>query len=178
MKSGTASASRQMDIVAILAALSLFLSILEYIIPKPIPFLKIGFANLPLLIGLRLVSPSWFLLLVLTKIVAQGIISGSLLSYVILFSIGGSVCSGAVMLALHLLFKQRITLIGISIMGALVSNIAQIVLARYIVFGEAVWLLAPPFLFVGIISSIILGAFANVFYSKSTWIKGIKEVSI
>ena len=68
--------SKKQDLVAILAALSVFLSLVEYMIPKPIPFLKLGFANLPLLLGLRLLSPAYFFLLVATKILAQGIING------------------------------------------------------------------------------------------------------
>ena len=173
MKNGTASASRKLDIVALLAALSLFLSFVEYSIPKPIPFLKIGFANLPLLIGLRLLPPAWFFLLVLTKIITQGVISGSLVSYVILFSFCGNIVSSSVMFLLHAGFKERISFIGISIAGALVNNLMQILLARYILFGPAVWLLAPPFLLTGIIASVVLGSFAGIFFKKSRWIQKI-----
>ena len=43
--------------VALLAALALFLATVEHVIPKPVPFLKLGLANLPLLVGLTVLRP-------------------------------------------------------------------------------------------------------------------------
>lgn len=55
----------QHDIIALLAALALMLSSIEYIIPKPVPFLRLGLANLPVLISLGLLTPRRVFLLVL-----------------------------------------------------------------------------------------------------------------
>ena len=44
------------EFVALLAAFALFLSTVEYMIPKPIPFMRIGLANLPLIIGLGVLT--------------------------------------------------------------------------------------------------------------------------
>ncbi len=38
--------------IAFFSALCFFLSAVEYAVPKPLPFFKIGFANLPILISL------------------------------------------------------------------------------------------------------------------------------
>jgi heptaprenyl diphosphate synthase len=74
------------------------------------------------------------------------------------------------MLAARRLFKGASTLIGISILGALSSNLVQLTLARYLVFGRSAWMIAPPFLLVGLISSSILGYLAEVYKQRSTWL--------
>jgi heptaprenyl diphosphate synthase len=57
-----------------------------------------------------------------------------------------------------------------------VSNAAQLILARFLIFGESARYLAPPFLAAGIISGGILGLFAETFAEKSKWVKqrGVK----
>ena len=160
-----------LKLIAFLTAMSLFLSAIEYAIPKPVPFMRLGLANLPILIGLELLSPGNVIVLVLLKAAGQGLIQGTLFSYIFLFSLAGSLSSGAVMIAARFLLGRRITLIGISILGALASNSIQIVLARYIIFGKSAWLIAPPFFLIGTISAAVLGIISEKFYRQSEWIK-------
>jgi heptaprenyl diphosphate synthase len=60
---------------------------------------------------------------------------------------------------------------GAGIAGAFVSNAVQLLLARFLIFGESARYLAPPFLAAGIISGGILGAFAESFAGKSEWVR-------
>jgi heptaprenyl diphosphate synthase len=157
-------------LVALAAAICLFLASIEYVIPKPLPFLRIGLANLPLLLALDLFPVSHFFLLLGIKILGQSLIQGSLFSLTFLLSLSGSLASGLVMLAARRLLRESSTLIGISILGAMASNLVQLTLARYIVFGRSAWMIAPPFLLVGLISSSILGYLAEVYRRRSTWL--------
>jgi heptaprenyl diphosphate synthase len=124
-----------LELVAFLGGLSLFLSTVEYLLPKPVPFLRIGIANLPLLIALDLLSPAHLLLLATLKVIGQGLVTGTLFSYVFIFSAAGSYASALAMLATRRLAGPRIGLIGIAVSGALCSNLGQIGLARLLVFG-------------------------------------------
>jgi heptaprenyl diphosphate synthase len=162
------------DTIALLGALCLFLSTIEYLIPRPIPFLRVGIANLPLLISLPLLSPSQFYLLILLKVAGQGLVNGTLASYVILFSAAGSFTSGTVMLLVYRLAGRRISAVGTSVIGALAGNCAQIVLARLLIFGEGAWLIAPPFLAIGTVSSALLGLFAERFSRSSRWLASLR----
>lgn len=157
-------------LVALAAAICLFLASIEYMIPKPLPFLRIGLANLPLLLALDLFPVSHFFILLGIKILGQSLIQGTLFSFTFLLSLSGSLASGLIMLAARRLFKGASTLIGISILGALSSNLMQLTLARYLVFGRSAWMIAPPFLLVGLISSSILGYLAEVYKQRSTWL--------
>lgn len=162
--------SRRIDSIAIFAALSIFLSIIELLIPKPIPFFRIGLANLPLLVALTLFSRRDFTLLVLLKIFGQSIVSGTLFSYVFLFSAVGSLSAAAVMLLLRSLYPSKISLVGIGVMGALGSNIAQLLFAAGFIFGSGTRLIAPLFLLVGTITGSILGWTAQTVLRRSEWL--------
>jgi len=162
-------------LVAFLGAVCLFMSTIEYLIPKPIPFLRIGLANLPILIGLRILNPKELSLLVLLKILGQGLIQGTLFSYVILFSTGSSISSALVMVGAYLLFKKRITLIGVSVLGAIASNIVQLLLAVIMIFGSGAIIIAPAFLSLGLAASIFLGWFGERLCQSSLWYAQIRE---
>lgn len=171
-----ASASRQTRIIALLGAFCLFCSTVEFMIPKPMPFLRLGLANLPILVGLSLLNLPGMLLLVGIKVIGQGLVNGTLLSFLFPLSACGSLASGLIMTGLHRLGGgKRFTLVGISILGALASNGAQLILAGFIVFGGNVRLIAPPFLAVGTVSAVLLGGFAERFVENSRWLRLVRS---
>ena len=160
----------QEQTAVLLGAFSFFLSTLEYLIPKPLPFLRIGLANLPLILGVDLLSPRYFALLALIKILGQGLITGTLFSYIFLFSLAGTLASGSIMYLLRRgLGPDRIGFTGISVAGALASNALQLILARFFILGEGVRLIGPPFLIAGLLTGIALGLFCGIFASRSRW---------
>jgi heptaprenyl diphosphate synthase len=156
-----------------LAAFSLFLSTLEYMIPKPLPFIRLGLANAPLLIALGL-PPYSFFPLVFVKILGQAFISGTLFSYIFLLSLSGTALSASAMYLLRRAVPEKyMGLTGISITGALVSNITQIALARFFFLGPGAIYIAPPLLATGLVSGGALGLFCQHFTAKSRWYNGI-----
>jgi heptaprenyl diphosphate synthase len=155
-----------------LGALCLFLSTLEYLIPKPLPFIRIGLANLPLLLALDLLSPRRFALLTLIKIAGAGVLGGTIFSYVFLFSLGGGLASALAMYGLGLLRRSgprflRPGLAGIGAAGALCSTAVQLLLARFLIFGEGVRYLIPPFLAAALVTGFALGLFCEYFRLRS-----------
>ncbi|MDR1787579.1 MAG: Gx transporter family protein [Treponema sp.] len=171
--------ARPGDLVPVFAALCLFLAAFEYLIPKPLPFLRLGLANLPLLLALPLLAPADFFLLAGIKTAGQALLSGTLLSYVTLFSLGGTAASSAVMFLLYRLFgrgpRPLLGFPGLGIAGALASNGAQLALARGLVFGPQARLLAPPFLAAGLVTGCALGLFCDAFSRRSGWIRDLGE---
>jgi heptaprenyl diphosphate synthase len=156
--------------IAVLGAFCLFLSTIEYLIPKPLPFMRIGLANLPLMLALDLFpSPAPFALLALLKLTGQALISGTLFSYVFLFSAAGTAASAPLMYLLRRVLGRRIGFIGIGVSGAVASNAAQMLLARAFLFGESARFLAPIFLGMGLLSGAALGVCCALFASRSLW---------
>lgn len=158
-----------------MGALCLFFSTIEYLFPKPFPFFRLGLANLPILLALDLFSPGYVLLLVLLKVVGQGLVGGTLASYVFLFSIAGSFASALVMLAVYRAGQRWITLIGVSLFGSLASNLVQVTLSVTFIFGQSAWVIAPPFLGLGVASGLVVGLFAQRFRTRSTWFSTMRK---
>ena len=156
--------------VAILGAFCLFLSTIEYMIPKPMPFMRLGIANLPLMLALDIFPLNTFLILVAVKVLGQALITGTLFSYIFLFSMTGTFLSALSMYGLRrLLGSMRISFIGIGITGAMVSNISQLYLAWVFIFGDSVWYITPIFLAAGVITGATLGLFCEHFTRRSIW---------
>lgn len=166
---------RLLDLVAFMGALCLFFSTIEYLFPKPFPFFRLGLANLPILLALDLFSPAYVMLLVLLKVVGQGLVGGTLASYVFLFSVAGSFTSALVMLAVHRFGVRWISLIGVSLLGSLASNIVQVTLSVTFIFGSSAWVIAPPFLGLGVASGLVVGLFAERFHARSRWLVDVRE---
>ncbi len=164
----------RLELIAFLGALCLFFSTIEYLFPKPFPFFRLGLANLPILISLQLFTPGYVLLLVLLKVLGQALINGTLASYVFLFSVAGSFSSAFVMLAAHAVMKERVTLVGISVYGAVASNVVQIFLSVTFIFGQTAWIIAPPFIGLGVASGLAVGFFAQRFSDRSQWLEAIR----
>lgn len=155
--------------LALLGAFCLFLSAVEYMIPKPLPFMRIGLANLPIMIACNIFPIPVFLILVFIKIIGQALITGTLFSYIFLFSFTGTFLSALFMFLLRRLFRNRISFIGIGTAGAFVSNISQLALAQVFIFQDNVRYIAPVFLAAGLVTGIALGIFCEVFVTRSKW---------
>jgi len=158
--------------IAMLGALCLFLSTVEYMIPKPLPFMRIGIANLPILIALDLFPLRGFLVLICIKVFGQALITGTLFSYVFLFSFTGSFLSALLMYFLRrTLGSKHISLVGVGTAGAVISNLSQLALSHVFIFKDNVRYIAPPFLLAGLLTGVTLGILCEIFTKKSQWYK-------
>jgi len=156
--------------VSLLGGLCFFLSTLEYMIPKPLPFIRLGLANFPLLLALDILPFNYFALLAALKIAGQALISGTLFSYVFLFSLGGTAVSSLLMYALRkCLGEKRISLVGVSAAGAMAFNAVTLVMAYYFVFGKSIRYAAAPILALGIVTGTLLGFLCEYFIGRSKW---------
>ncbi|MDO4507705.1 MAG: Gx transporter family protein, partial [Spirochaetales bacterium] len=57
--------------------------------PKPVPFFRLGLANLPIMLSFLCMTKKESTALIFLKVLLQGIISGTLFSYIFLFSLAG-----------------------------------------------------------------------------------------
>jgi len=132
--------------------------------------MRLGLANMPLLLALDIFSPYEFFLLALLKILGQGIIGGMIFSHVFLFSIAGTLSSALIMFGLRrLLGKNLLGFAGLGCAGAMASNCVQLLLSRYLIFGPALRYLTAPFLASGLVTGIGLGLVCEYFCRHSVW---------
>jgi heptaprenyl diphosphate synthase len=138
-------------------------------LPKPLPFMRLGIANLPILLAVDILPFRWFLVLAAVKVIGMSLISGTLFSYIALFSLFGTLAAALAMWTMRRAGGRFVSQIGVSIAGAMVSNAAQVLIARFLVFRETAWLIAPLFLAMGLVTGGALGLFAEHFARVSTW---------
>lgn len=156
-------------LIAFFGAMCLFFSTLENLIPKPVPFFRLGLANLPILLAFPLFKGRDIVMLTILKVLGQALINGTLASYVFLFSLAGSVASVLVMYLAWKACGKYISAIGVSLLGALASNIVQIVLSILYIFGTGAWLMAPLFMALGMGTGLMVGIIALLIADQSKW---------
>jgi len=166
--------------IAYFSALCFFLSAIEMAIPKPLPFMRLGLANLPIMASLALLSAKETVLLIFLKVLLQAFVSGTLFSYVFLFSLAGTVASGFGMLMIYRLLGGKRALVswfGVSLFGGLMNNLAQILVAKFVMFGDNISYVAPLLLAAGFVCSGLLGVFMNLFWKNSRFVKLMENES-
>ncbi len=140
------------DRIAYLASLSLFFSAIEIFIPKPLPFFRIGLANIPILYALTLDMRS-FMLLALLKGIGNAYVSGTLFSVFALMSVAQTLASALAMYGARKLSGSALSIYGISSLGAAVSAAVQILIAALYV-GRGTLSFLPLMLLISLPASI------------------------
>ena len=146
--------------LAFLTALTLLFSYIEMILPRFVPFFRLGLANIVILLSLELDFGLFFLLAVF-KAVASSLMGGTLFSPFFIISLVQSLLSALAMRgASKLLSKKLISLYGISVFGSAVSALVQICLSS-LYLGQGTFGLLGPMLLFNIASGLIVAFLAR-----------------
>ena len=131
----------------VFTALALIFSYVETLIPIQfgVPGIKLGLANLIIVIVLYKTDWREALLLSVVRIILAGFIFGSLFS--IIYSLAGGILSLAVMALLKR--TDRFSVAGISIAGGVCHNIGQLIVAMVVVETYQVGYYLPVLLIAG-----------------------------
>ena len=152
----TQSRSKRISYIAVLTTLALIFSYIEAILPFSIgiPGVKLGIANIVVLISLYTLDAKAALTINLIRIFLAGFLFSGVFG--IIYSLAGGLLSFAVMLVLK---KTDIfSVIGLSVAGGVMHNLGQLVTAAAIVENFAMFIYFPVLLFSGIVCGIIVGA--------------------
>jgi len=148
--------------IAILATMAIFLSIAEHMIPKPLPWMRIGLSNAITLYAFTVLKPKEITILIAARVLATSILIGSFLSVAFFLSFTGAVSSFIVMYFIYKLFGRFFSFIGISILGACTSNFSQLMLLNMLFINSRISFYFLPFIFLfAFIGGIISGTFAE-----------------
>ncbi len=149
---------RRTAYMGVFLAFALILSYVETLIPFyfGVPGIKLGLTNLIIVVLLYEWGVKEALCISMLRILLTGFLFGNMFS--ILYSLAGGLCSFLVM---YLLKKCRLFhVVTVSVCGGITHNIAQLVLASFIVENYGVFFYAPVLLFSGIITGLIIGILA------------------
>lgn len=143
----------------VFTALALIFSYVETLIPIQFgtPGIKLGLANLVIVIALFKTGWKDALLLSVTRIILAGFIFGSLFS--IVYSLAGGVLSLGVMMIL--VRTGKFSVAGVSMAGGISHNIGQLIVAMMVVKTYQVGYYLPVLLVAGLITGAVIGAVAG-----------------
>ena len=135
--------------------LALIFSYVETLIPIQfgIPGVKLGLANLIIVIALYRMKLSEAYLLSIVRVLLAGFIFGNYFS--IIYSLAGGLLSLTVMALLRK--KGGFSVIGVSIAGGVFHNIGQLIIASVIVETFSVMYYVPVLLIAGLVTGLLIG---------------------
>jgi heptaprenyl diphosphate synthase len=153
--------------IGVLMALASVLGLAEtlWLPVLPIPGMRLGLANVAVVIALELLGPAAALLVSLGRVVVVGMATGSLLGPVGILSVTAALASWCVM---SLLWRcgDRFTPIGWSVAGSASSVCAQLALAGLVTGSAAPLYLAPAALALSLPSGLAVGLLAGTLISR------------
>lgn len=143
----------------VFTALALIFSYVETLIPIHfgIPGIKLGLANLLIVVFLYKRNAKEALLLSVVRIILSGFMFANLFS--ILYSLAGGILSLAVMGFLKK--KDSFSVIGVSIAGGVAHNTGQLIVAMLVVETYRVGYYFPVLLIAGVVTGMVIGLVAN-----------------
>lgn len=145
--------------VGVIAALALVLSYIETFIPLPVPVpgVKLGLANVAVLIALKVMDVKSVALVAFVKVLAAGFLFGN--PVMMLYSAGGTVLAFVAMAALSRI--RGLSVVLVAIVGAVLHNIGQIAVASVILGTPAVWVSMPLLVIAACATGALSGAATN-----------------
>ncbi|MDO9287787.1 MAG: Gx transporter family protein [Thermodesulfovibrionales bacterium] len=150
--------------IALLSAYAIAIHSFESMLPTPIPWLRLGVANIITLATLVLYGFRAAMMVTLIRVILSSIFIGTFLGPGFIMSLGGGVTSTFAMGIAFSIFPRLFGPVGLSLIGALFHNIAQLFLA-YILFVqkiEPILIVSPILILLGTITGIVNGVIAGM----------------
>ena len=147
---------RNITNIALLTAMALAISLLEHMIPLPVPIpgAKLGFSNMIILITLYMYGFKSALIVGVLKSFLLMLITGSVSAF--FYSIAGAI------LSISLKYLSKIaSFIGISEIGAFFHNLGQILVAMVFMGNVKMIIYFPALVIMGVFTSFFVGLSVN-----------------
>ena len=146
--------------LGLLLAFALILSYIEVLLPLQvgIPGVKLGLANLAVLLCLYLFTVKEAMLLTVVKAILTGLLFGNL--YMILYSLAGAVLSCLVMSVMVRVGRFHVPVV--SAMGGVVHNVGQLIVAYLTIQTFGILYYVPILLIAGLITGLLIGVIVSL----------------
>lgn len=155
-----ASPTKKLSFMGLFLAVALILSYVESLFPFyfGVPGMKLGLANLTVVLALYLYGAKEALLFNLLRVFLSGLLFGNL--YMMLYSAAGAITS---FLAMIILKKTgKFTVFGVSMGGGVFHNIGQSAVAMLVIDTLGVIYYLPPLLIAGVVTGGLIGMIVTV----------------
>lgn len=152
--------------LSLLVSMGLALSVLESAIPLPItiPGAKLGLSNMVILVTLVIFGFKEAFVVGILKSIVLVLINGSISS--LIYSLSGSILSCITMFIVYKYFSRIFSLIGVSILGAVAHNFAQVSVAAAMMYNIRIYSYLPILLLTSLFTGYFVGL-SSIYISKN-----------
>ncbi len=164
----SADRSRHVALTGVLIALASVLGLVEsvFLPPLPVPGVRLGLANIAVLVAVVTLGVRWALTVSVARVLVVGVYTGSLLGPAGLLSLAGALAAWVV-IALLAGSGDRFSIVGWSIGGAAAHVIAQLAVAALLFGSSAILALAPVSLSLSALCGLATGLVAQTVVSRA-----------
>ena len=138
------------------AFISSFIAALENMFPRPIPYFRIGFSFIMIIIVLDSFKLREMILLILIKNLSVAIAFAYIFTPPFYLGLCGGIVSVIIMKFMRV-FKNTFSFVGISLAGALTSNLSQAFLSKYLFHLPDIKFLIVPVFVLSLITGSVVG---------------------
>ena len=152
---------QKIALLGVLLAATIVIAIAESFIPSfTIPGIKLGFANIVILVTLYEVGILEAVFINLVRVLVVSLVRGTFLSMGFFMSLTGAFMSLGIMILFHLVIK-KFSIIGVSVIGSLFHVIGQILIAMIYMGSVYVVYYLPIIGISAVITGILVGFIAR-----------------
>ena len=150
--------ARRQVFLALFIAIAVSLHVLETLLPTPVPWLRLGLANIMTLAALYLYDGRAAWAVSLARVGIGALLLGRLFSPGFWLAAVGAIVATSAMIIMYRVAGRRLSPIGISVIGAAGHALGQILAARMLIIQHAaIWQIMPLFLIFTVFSGILTG---------------------
>lgn len=158
--------------LALMVAYSLVLYIIESMLPTLYfiaPGAKLGLTNIVTLSMMYILGAKEAFIVMVVRIIMSSIFGGSMSAF--MYSFGGGVLS---LLAMHLVKKanfKSVSIIGISVIGALFFNIGQLLVSAAVIKNISIFVYLPILTYISLGTGILVGYASKFMIERTKFVK-------
>jgi len=156
--------NKKLTLLALIISLGMILSYIEsqIILPIPIPGIKVGLANIAVIFTLYKLGIKEAILVSIIRIIILSILFGNLVS--LIYSLVGAILS---LLSMTILRKtNQFSIVGVSIIGGVMHNVGQIIIASIMLETNVLTYYLPYLLIGGIGAGIVIGLIGAILIKR------------
>jgi heptaprenyl diphosphate synthase len=159
--------TRKLVLLSLLVALAIVLRGMEGLIPNPLPWVRIGFANIMTLLAILLFGLRAGILLTILRVLIASLLFGTFLSPTFLLSFTAGIASTLIMGLCRIYGRRLFSPIGLSALGGFTHNLVQLWVAYLVIIRHGqVFYLFPVLALIGTLTGIFNGWVVTVLYKQ------------
>ncbi len=150
--------ARRQVFLALFVAIAVTMHALETLLPTPVPWLRLGLANIMTLAALYLYDGRAAWTVSLARVGLGALLLGRLFSPGFWLALSGTILATTIMLVANRIAGRKLSPVGISALGAAGHALGQVLTAQLLIIQHpAIWQVFPLFLCFTVFAGILTG---------------------